>query len=241
MKTDFYQRTAYKLSNTPVPDCFLKLDDHFDRVLPGALPRGAATHVSVLLAENICARMAEVEMYAFLIEDARKRPRLGYEGEADAAILTRAYFVAYLGAARATLDSLAGALATIYELGLPRNECTFASTTFWQVLVERFPNVHRRYHTQRIFFNEVFRWCNETRDRIVPLDVVYTALGHISTRDSHTKMLDESETDYLALAYNRTTFKWIDPLELHDRWKGQFLGVCERLCKEIERLIPFQG
>lgn len=241
MKTNFYERTAYRLSDNPVPAFFVRLDEHFARVLPGALPRGAATHVAVLLAESICARMAEVEMYAFLIEDARKRPRMSYEGDDAAAILTRAYFIAYLGAARALLDSLAGALADIHELGLPRLERTFASPVFWQLLVERWPNVHRRYHTQRIFFNEVFRWCNETHERVVPLDVVYTALGHYSTRDSHTKMLDESETDFLALAYNRSPFHWIDPLQLHDRWKGKFLNLCERLCKEIEVLVPLQG
>jgi hypothetical protein len=241
MKTDFPQRTAYHLSDKPVPDCFLRLDEHFERVLPGALPRGAATHVAVLLAESICARMAEVELYAFLIEDARKRPRLDTEGDANAAILTRAYFVAYLGACRALLDSLAGALVNIHEMGLPRNERTFASPHFWQVLVERSPNVHRRYQTQRIFFNEVFRWCNEVQERVVPLEVVYTAFGHYSTRDSHTRVLDENETDYLALAYNRGAFNWVDPLQIHDRWKTQFLTLCERLCKEIESLIPLQG
>lgn len=241
MKTDFHQRTAYRLSDKPVPECFLKLDEHFDLVLPGALPRGAASHVAVLLAESICARMAEVELYAFLIEDARKRLKLNYEGDADAAILTRAYFVAYLGAARALLDSLAAALSTIHELGLPRSERSFASPAYWQVLVERAPNIHRRYHTQRIFFNEVFRWCSETPERVVPLEVVYTTFGHYSTRDSHTKMLDESDTDYLALAYNRAPFNWVDPLQIHDRWKPAFLAMCERLCKEIELLLPIQG
>ena len=54
-------------------------------------------------------------------------------------------------------------------------------------------------------------------------------------------MLDESATDYLTLAYNRGTFNWIDPLQLHDRWKPSFLTMCERLCKEIELLIPLQG
>ena len=86
MKTDFPQRTAYRLSDKPVPACFTKLDEHFELVLPAALPHGAATHVAVLLAENVC-RMAEVELYAFLIEDPRKRLKLNYEGDADATIL----------------------------------------------------------------------------------------------------------------------------------------------------------
>ncbi len=30
MKTLFYDRTAYSLSSEPVPNCFVKLDDHFD-------------------------------------------------------------------------------------------------------------------------------------------------------------------------------------------------------------------
>lgn len=233
MKTNFYQRTVYRLSDLPIPSCFIKLDDHFERSL--TLTRGAMTHKVVLLAESLCGRMADVEMFAFLIEDARKRHRLERDGEMKAAVLTRSFFVGYLGAARSLLNNGASVLNALYGLGLERNTRTFNSAQFWQQLVQRVPNVQRRYHTMRIFFNEVYRWCDETTDRIVPLDAAQAIFGHYSSRDSHMKVLDEGEVDLSQLADERGTLNWIDPLQLHDRWKPQFLGLCEKLCEEIEK------
>ena len=77
MKTEFYLHTAYRLSEMPVPNCFLKLDEHFDLHLEPRIPREGGTHVALLLAESICARMADVEMYAYLIDDTRRRQRIG--------------------------------------------------------------------------------------------------------------------------------------------------------------------
>ena len=74
MKTYFYERTAYKLSDEAVPECFLKLDEHFDVAL--SYDHNLYAHRSVLLAESICSRMADVEMYAFLLEDTASAIRL---------------------------------------------------------------------------------------------------------------------------------------------------------------------
>lgn len=240
MMTHFYERTAYRLSDGNVPACFVQLDEHFDKALGMLMPRGASTHVMVLAAESICARMAEVEMYAFLIEDARRRHRMDKEGDLKAAVLTRAFFVGYLGAARALLDACANALVLVHDLGLGREDRTFLSPFFWQVLVEHAPNVHRRYHTMRIFFNEIFRWCAETTDRIAPLELVYITFGQFSTRDTHMKVLDEPEADMNTLAYSHRTYNWTDPLQLHDRWKHNFLQLCERVCTEIEAATPIR-
>ena len=119
MKTYFYERTAYKLSDQPVPACFIKLDEQFDaRVL---INRAGTTPVPILLAESLCSRMADVEMYAFLLEDTRKRHRLDASGEVKVAILTRSFLIGYLGAVRALLDCAASALNTLYNFGLKHN------------------------------------------------------------------------------------------------------------------------
>jgi hypothetical protein len=234
MPTNFYRRTAYRLSEQPVPNCFLKLDEHFDRALSVTQRRGATTHIAILLAESVCARMADVEMFAFLMEDARKRHRLERDGESKAAILTRSFMIGYLGAARALLDSGANVLATLYHFAGERAERSFVHPAFWQQFVACAPNVHRRYHPLRLFFNEVNRWCAETTDRIPPLEANQSIFGVYPSRDSHMKVLDEALVDLVHLPGESRPLAWIDPLQLHDRWKPQFLGLCEKLCQEIE-------
>lgn len=238
MKTLFYERTAYRLSETPVPDFFLALDEHFDKVLTVSMPRHALVHPALLHGESICARLADVETYAWLIEDARKRHRMDKEGDLKAAILTRSFLLGYLAACRALLDSCAEVLDACHELEMPRADRTFASALFWQRLVEHAPNTHRRYHTSRIFFNEIFRWCAETTDRIAPLTLVRFTFGEYATRDTQMKVLDEQEISLTDLAHYRGTLNWIDPLQLHSRWKPQLLNLAERLCLEIRETWP---
>jgi hypothetical protein len=231
MKTYFYERTAYKLSNEPVPNCFIKLDDYFD-VSPAVNER--AGHLMVVLAESICLRMADVEMYAFLIEDARKRHGLETGGDVKAAILTRSFLFGYLGAARSLLECAATTLALIYELPLAPAERTFRNGDFWHQLVTHQPNVHRRYHAMRLFFNEVLRWSDETVIRIPPLVVSHNQFGPFSSREMHLRVLDEDEIDLPQLTGEPQRLNWLDPLLLHDRWKTRLLSLCEKLCHDIE-------
>ncbi|MCB0107752.1 MAG: hypothetical protein KDE53_17650 [Caldilineaceae bacterium] len=231
MKTRFYERTAYQLSEQPIPNCFLKLDDYFDERLP--IVQGYHPHPSVVLAESLCARFADVEMYAFLIEDARKRHGLEQGNDVKAAVLTRSFFVGYLGSARAFLDVAAVTLSTLYELPVTANERTFAHGNFWHQLVTAVPNVHRRYHTMRLFFNEVLRWCNETPYRVPPLYLSHEQFGPYSSREMHLRMLDEAPFDLTHIPADPIALKWVDPLHLHDRWKPQFLILCEKVCQDI--------
>ena len=99
-------RTAYRLSDQAVPSCFIRLDEVFDARF--ATFDEAYGHRGVIMAETICARMADLEMYAFLIEDARRRHTVDPTGDDKATILTRSFLVGYLGAGRALLDAVAG-------------------------------------------------------------------------------------------------------------------------------------
>ena len=31
------------------------------------------------------------------------------------------------------------------------------------------------------------------------------------------------------------TYRWLDPLQLHDRWKPQFMTLCDKICVDLER------
>jgi len=238
MKTRFYERTAYRLSDQPAPNCFLKLDDHFDTLFTDA--GDTQMNYGLALAESICARMADVEMYAFLIQDALKRHDLarenvGREADVKAAVMSRSFLIGYLGAARALLDSAAVTVATIHQLPLTNAERTFAHSNFWHQLVLNEPNVHRRYHPLRLFFNEVFQWCNETPPRIPPVSVLQYQFGEFSRRELLAQVADDRNADLEQMATQSYSLHWIDPTELHHRWKVKLLNLCEKLCREIEQ------
>jgi hypothetical protein len=233
MKTNFYERTAYKLSSEPVPDCFLKLDEHFDSHLSSY--EETVTHHCVFFAESLCSRMADIELYAFLMEDARKRHTIDRKEDEKAAILTRAFFLGLLGASKALLDSAATTLAALYELPLTGADRNFSNSDFWHQLVLHLPAVHRRYHPLRLFFNEVLQWCNGAAYHIPPLIALHSHYGRFPDRETQLKMLDKANVEPHQIAREPFRVTWVDPLQLYTRWKPRFLTLCERVCQDLEK------
>ena len=231
MKTYFYERTAYKLSDEPVPEFFLTLDEHFDGAL--AYDQNLYAHRSVLLAESVCSRMADVEMYAFLLEDTRKRDSIARKEDEKAAILTRSFFLGFLSTSRALLDSCAVTLSLLYELEIAKSDRTFTNGDFWHQLVLVAPAVHRRYHPLRLFFNEVMRWQSETVYRVPPLVVLQGQYGHLPGREAQLKVADDTAWELSQMAAEPHRVNWIDPLELYTRWKPRLLSVCEKVCQDL--------
>jgi hypothetical protein len=231
MKTYFYERTAYKLSNEPVPECFLKLDEHFDGAL--AYDHNLYAHRSVLLAESVCSRMADVEMYAFLLEDTRKRNSIERKEDEKAAILTRSFLLGFLSATRALLDSSAVTLAMLYELKIAKADRAFLNTDFWHQLVLVAPAVHRRYHPLRLFFNEIMRWQTETVYRVPPLVILQGQHGHLPGREVQLRVADDTAWELPQMAAEPHRVNWIDPLELYTRWKPRLLSLCEKVCQDL--------
>jgi hypothetical protein len=232
MKTYFYERTAYKLSNEAVPACFVKLDEHFDGAL--AYDHNLYAHRSVLLAESVCSRMADVEMYAFLLEDTRKRNSIDRKEDEKAAILTRSFLLGFLAASRALLDSCAVTLATLYELKIAKLDRTFTNSDFWHQLVLVAPAAHRRYHPLRLFFAEVMRWQVETVYRVPPLVVLQGQHGHLPGREAQLKVADDAAWELPQMAAEPHRINWIDPLELYTRWKPRLLSLCEKVCQDLQ-------
>jgi hypothetical protein len=232
MKTYFYERTAYKLSTEPVPKCFILLDEHFENRL--VYEENIYAHPSVLLAESVCSRMADVEMYAFLLEDVRKRNSIQRSEDEKAAILTRSFFLGFLSACRALLDSCAVSLAVLYTLPIGRNDRTFSNGDFWHQLVLTMPAVHRRYHPLRLFFNEIMRWQAETVYRITPLVVLQGQYGHLPGREAQLKVADDAVMELPEMARDPYRVNWIDPIDLYTRWKPRLHALCEKVCQDIQ-------
>jgi hypothetical protein len=80
--------------------------------------------------------------------------------------------------------------------------------------------VHRRYHPLRLFITEFLRWSNETAHRIPPL---------VAVHDPAITLAQMSAVPH--------TMRWTDPLQLHDRWKPQFMLLCEKVCVDLERSL----
>jgi hypothetical protein len=217
MKTNFYTRTAYKLSDQPVPNCFLKLDDQFDKHF--STFEEAFLNPCLVLAESLCARMADLEMYE------------------KAAILTRSFFFGYLGAGRALLDTSAVTLAALHALPMTTVDCSFSNGDFWHQLVTAAPNVHRRYHPLRLFITEFLRYCNEAPHRVPPLVVLQNHFGKFAPRDTRLQVTDDPKANLSQMATESVNVRWVDPLHLHDRWKSQFLTLCEKICVDLEKEI----
>jgi hypothetical protein len=233
MKTLFYDRTAYSLSSEPIPACFLKLDAYFDSYFDDRTE--FAVHRNVLLAESVCGRMADIEMYAFLMEDTRKRNSLDRAEDDRASILTRSFMLGFLNACQGLLDSCAVTLAQIYELPLSHTERSFSNHDYWHQLILLVPAVHRRYHPLRLFFSEIFRWQREIVYRIPPLLVFHSVHGHLPGRDAQLKVVDEGIEELSQLAHEPYTAKWVDPLDLYQRWKPRLLTLCEKTCQDLEQ------
>ena len=120
MKTSFYNRTAYspRLLNITVPQCFIELDDYFDTLFQTTT--GSAQLV-VILAENLCRRLADVELFAQYISEAQRE-----SDTFQAAILIGTFLVAYFNACKSLMDAGAITLAKVYNLNLKNKEMDFS-------------------------------------------------------------------------------------------------------------------
>jgi hypothetical protein len=95
--------------------------------------------------------------------------------------------------------------------------------------------VHRRYHPLRLFLTEFLRWQAESAHRIPPLLVLQNEFGRYAPRDSRLLVFDDAQASLARMNETPLPFKWLDPLQLHDRWKPQFMTLCEKLCLDLEQ------
>ncbi len=149
--------------------------------------------------------------------------------------LTRSFAFGYIEACRALLDSGVIAIATLYSLPLDATDLSVASSDFWHQLVLYKPAIHRRYHPLRLFFNEIVRWQKEAIFRIPPLLVLHSHYGPMPSRDIQFRIIEDVHHNLETVAHEPYSVDWIDPLDLHVKWKPRLLAYCEKLCVDIER------
>ena len=229
MKTWFYNRTGYTLPGMPtVPRCFVELDEYFDARFTTSSPMA---HPSVVLAENLCRRMADVELYASYISDTLNRPDT-FKG----AILIGTLLVGYFTACKSLLDAGAITLASVYKLSLRNKEMDFSKPKFWKQLKEETGSIiNDRYAPFRILFKEVIRWRDAAVHRLTPFVITHSPGRPDKTprEKIEIKMADQPDAEISTVVKTPKSISWVDPLHYHRKWQSQLIEFCKEVCLDI--------
>lgn len=230
MKTFFYNRTAYspRLLNMTVPQCFIELDNHFDALFQTT---AGSTQEVVILAENLCRRLADVELFAQYISEAQKE-----SDTFQAANIIGTFLVAYFNACKSLMDAGAITLARIYNLGLTNKEMDFSKKIFWQQLEMQIgPTIVDRYAPFNSLFSEIVKWRDAAVHRLTPFVVTHVpgSPEKVPREKMVIKMVDQPDTDISMIVKRGKDARWMDPLDCHKKWRGYLLGFCEQVCLDI--------
>ena len=230
MKTLFYKRTAYilELPNITVPQCFIELDNYFDTLFQTTV---GLTQEVVILAENLCRRLADVELFAQYISEAQRKSNISQAG-----ILIGTFLIAYFNACKSLMDAGAITLAKIYSLDLRNKETDFSKRKFWQQLEKQIePTVLDRYTPFRSLFSEIVRWRDSAVHRLTPFMVIHTpdSPNKVPREKMEIKMVDQPDTDISVFAKKPEDIRWIDPLDFHKQWREHLLDFCGQVCLDI--------
>ena len=219
MKTWFYNRSLYRFLEIPIPQCFLDLDEHYgqDSSIPNLLASNAQH------AENVCRRMADLELYANLTSIAC--------GDTDAfrgALFAGSYMVGYFSACKSLLDAVAVALNEIHRLSLPAREQDFGKPKFWNTLKSSNPGRERAFSSYRQFGHEVIKWRDAAVHRKTPVIIVCSAGDPYKVpRDALSiRMVDDPNPDYSKEPKR-------DPADVHARWRAEFIAICAETCQDL--------
>ena len=228
MRSWFYNRTTYTLLNVPVPECFIKLDEYFDTRFVTSHP---SLHESGTLAENLCRRMADVELYASYISEAQESPDT-FKG----AILIGTLLVGYFNACKSLLDAGAITLATVYNLNLKNKEMDFSKTEFWKQLDKKAGHIIvGRYKTFDSLFKTVIMWRDAAVHRLTPFVVTHSPgePGKVPREKVEIKMVAQPDAEISTVVKAAKTISWVEPLHYHRQWKSQLLNFCKAVCLDI--------
>ncbi len=228
MKTHFEDRTAYSILAVQMPQCFTDLDEAFDRRFGDF--RESLSDPLVTLAENICRRAGDVELYAWHIHQAK-----GDANVHKAATLTGSYLVAFFGACKSLLDAGSITLTELYKLPLPEKEQDFGKPKFWTELGKSSQALYDRYETLHSWMRDVIQWRDSSVHRVTPLVMLHAQRNSagISVGKYVVKWVSEVDMKMPQFVKVFDRVPWADPLDLYDQWKPHLDRLCEELCKDI--------
>jgi len=228
MKTFFYNRTAYPLLNLQVPKCFIELDEYFDKIFQSD---SALYQKSVLLVENLCHRMADVEVHARYISEEQNR-----DNTFKAAIFIGTLLVGFFTSCKSVLDAGAIALNAIYNLNLPEREQDFGKLKLLNRLKEKTGAViYNRYLVYKNVIQEIIDWRDSAVHRHTPFCVVHSpGRPEVTTRDKQEiKLANQLDADIYKVVTMADTIQWVEPLHFYNKWHSQLIDFCADICLDI--------
>jgi len=229
-----YANTAYRLGYFQVPKCFEKLGEFIGKLLlrekNNRIVLKAHSALYIDLAQNLCRRMADIELYAWLISQAETAPD-AFNGAA----LVGTYLVGYFSACKSLLDAGSVTLAKLYKLNLSNKEMGFTKREFWKELKEKKSTVHHRYTKFDGLVNDIVEWRNSAVHRVTPLAAVHSSEDPDKTpRDKQEiRMVAEPDAEFSTVVKNHEKITWVKPLHFHSKWKNRLIEFCEEVCLDI--------
>lgn len=267
MKTVFHTRSAYIFlpGENRTPECFLKLDEYFDMKIPeNTGPSKILEFPLVSLAGNLCYRMADIDLYAFLIHDLlndtyelwnERSPT--HRNIHKKTMLASSLLISYFSSCKSLFDAGAIALNQLYSLGLKNKEQDFGKTKFKEILGKK-SQFDCNPHFSLV--KEIIKWrdCGIHRmpPSVIPVEnrLFPDSSGkgfRICLIGTTQKGSDELEgpinlDEFLkAIENNDSQMKkklgFSQLLDLHEEWRPKFIEFCILICDEIKRADFLKG
>jgi hypothetical protein len=235
----FFQRSAYPFIGVNPPSCFTSIAKELAVIIVdcGSNVHEAYKNPSFILAENLCRRMGDLELY----EGAIKR-ELNDPNQWKAVVVIGSLMVGYFSTAKSILDAGSVALSHLYQLGLSNKEQDFSKQKFWKSLARADSNAHNRYSQFRGHFDGIVKWRDSAVHRLTPFLIIDANMEKIGNRPPEQIARSEvailmsanPDTDMPSLLANARGMKWSDPLDIPTSWKPKFIAYCEQLCNDIK-------
>jgi len=261
MKTDFYKRTAYLFLPIETPDCFLKLDEYFDEKISDSSEASIAKileHPLVKIAENLSYRMADIDLYAVLIDDLIQNNHEFWSKESvlnqhidEKAIFVKSLLISLYSSYKSLFDAGAIALNQLYSLELKDKEQDFRKGKFLELLTSR---GKPDYTDFRPLVNKIIKWRDSCIHRVPPTvitieeDLIHNSsdnrynislfgkmekgsnmIGDPTTLGEIIKALENND------AQTRSEIGFSELLDHHKEWRRECINFCGLVCDDIKK------
>ncbi|MHB8732616.1 MAG: hypothetical protein ACYDAB_12600 [bacterium] len=228
--TGFYNRTAFRVLNEPLPTFFASLDQYIAEKFPVLLKAWSSKEFEH--AENICRRNGDILLIQKHLEEALARPN-----RPEGAALGASYMTFYFSCVKSLLDSIAIMLNDVYSLGLTGGDLDLAKDQFWNKFVSLRKTEAGRYGKLRPWFREARDWRDAAIHRVAPI-LSTAGPGHPNKVDpslTTVVMVDQRDVKASDLMVANPAFwqKLISPLDLLAGWRPSIALVTELACEDI--------
>jgi hypothetical protein len=261
MMTNFCKNTPFLFLPIDTPDCFLRLDAYFDKKIPESDEASMTKifdYTLVSLAENICYRMGDIELYSFLINELSNSSTKIWAKNSPIrqnifkrTILARSLIISYFSACKSLFDAGAIALNQLYRLNLGDKEQDFRKSKFINALKDKGKSDYSQFEG---LVNDIVRWRDESIHRVPPPVMIVDSrvipgslvkgfrisLFGKMKKGSHMIggpiTLDEVIKTQLGNDdQKKKEIGFSELLDLHEEWRPKFTKFCELLCGDLKR------